>query len=55
MKDTLTPSELKQIKEICVMFNAQSVTIVNVKYNNLPLNKWKNETEPSLYIPSSDS
>ena len=55
MRDTLTPSELNQIKKICVMFNAQSVTIGNVKYNNLPLNKWKNETEPSLYIPSSDS
>lgn len=55
MKDTLTPPELKQIKEICLMFNAQFIIIGNVKYNNLPLNKWKNETEPSLYIPSSDS
>lgn len=37
------------IKQVCILFNAQAIIIDNVKYVKLPLEKWKNETN---YNPS---
>lgn len=49
--DLLNKEELEYIKEICTIFNAQSVEIDGTKFVNLPLSQWRRQYDVQESLP----